>query len=102
MVSQNDSVALKDASLTYRACSIAYARSLGRLSPDEVIGRTDLDLLPEPIARQQMSLDTQILLSAKADIGTIRLGSSANQANTAAMIVRTPVSYTHLTLPTKA
>ena len=91
MVSQNDSVALKDASITYRACSIAYARSLGRLSPDEVIGRTDLDLLPEPIARQQMSLDTQILLSAKADIGTIRLGSSANQANTAAMIVRTPI-----------
>jgi len=89
---QNDSVALKDASLTYRACSMAYARSLGCSSPEEVVGRTDLDLLPEPIARQQMSMDTQILLSAKADIGTIRLGTSANEANsTATMIVRTPI-----------
>lgn len=39
-----------------------------------------------------MSMDTQILLSAKADIGTIRLGTSANEANsTATMIVRTPI-----------
>ncbi len=89
---QNDSVALKDARLVYRACSMAYARSLGCASPDEVIGRTDLDLLPETVARQQMTLDTQTLRSAKADISTIRLGNSANDAtSTAAMIVRTPV-----------
>lgn len=89
---QNDSVALKDAQLVYRACSMAYARSLGCASPDEVIGRTDLDLLPETVARQQMLLDTQTLRSAKADISTIRLGNSANDASsTAAMIVRTPV-----------
>jgi len=89
---QSDCVALKDATLVYRACSTAYAQSLGCASPDEVIGRTDLDLLPEAVARQQMSLDTQTLQSAKADISTIRLGESANQANaSAAMIVRTPI-----------
>jgi len=88
----NDCVALKDAGLVYRACSTAYAQSLGCSSPDEVIGRTDLDLLPEIVAREQMNLDEQTLMSAKADISTIRLGDSANQANvTAAMIVRTPV-----------
>ncbi len=89
---ENDCVALKDAQLVYRACSMGYARSLGCETPEDVIGRTDLDLLPEAIARQQMTLDAQTLQSAKADINTIRLGSSANQANaTAAMIVRTPI-----------
>jgi len=90
--SLGDRVALKDASFIYRACSMAYAQSLGHASPDDIIGRTDLELLPESIAREQMSLDAQTLQSAKADISTIRLRTNSAQVEgTAAMIVRTPV-----------
>jgi len=84
---QSDRVALKDNLLVYRACSMAYAQSLGFGSPDEVIGKTDFDLLPDDIARAQQTLDAQAVYSAQADISAIELGES----KTAAMIVRTPV-----------
>ena len=89
---QNDSVALKDASSVYRACSMAFAKSVGCASPDDVVGRSDFELLPEQVAKQQRALDVQTLQTAKADISTIRLVSQTNRAKTAtAMIVRTPV-----------
>ena len=86
----NERVALKDEHLVYRACSEAYARSLGVASPDEVIGRTDFDLLPNAVAREQMALDSRAIYLAQADIGTIALGA-AGEAGAQAMIVRTPV-----------
>jgi len=91
---QNDSVALKDANLVYRACSMAFAQNLGCASPSDVIGKTDSDLLPEHVAQQQLQLDAQTLQSAKADINTIRLGGHTNQTKSkfvTVMIVRTPV-----------
>jgi len=84
---QTDRVALKDDKLMYRACSMAYAQSLGFDSPDHVIGKTDFDLMPVEIARNQLALDSQAIYSGQADITAIELGADKNQA----MIVRTPV-----------
>lgn len=83
----SDRVALKDEHLVYRACSMAFAQTLGFSSPDEIIGRTDLDLLPAHVAREQLTLDSQTIFSAQADISAIELGPD----NVQAMIVRTPV-----------
>lgn len=82
-------VALKDEHLVYRACSLAFARSLGADSPADVIGKTDFDLLPNPVAREQMALDSRAIYSRRADIATIALGADGTSAQ--AMIVRTPV-----------
>lgn len=84
---QSDRVALKDDKLMYRACSMGYAQSLGFDSPDEVIGKTDFDLMTVEVARNQLALDSQAIYSAQADITAIELGPEKNQA----MIVRTPV-----------
>ena len=88
---QSDRVALKDDKLMYRACSMAYAQSLGLGSPDEVIGKTDFDLMPVEVARNQLALDSQAIYSGQADITAIELGADKSQA----MIVRTPVFGTN-------
>ncbi len=84
---QSDRVALKDDKLIYRASSIGFAQALGFDSPDDIIGKTDFDLMPSELARVQMQLDSQAIYSAQADISSIELGDN----RTAAMIVRTPV-----------
>jgi len=83
----SDRIALKDDQLVYRACSMAFAQSLGLDSPDDVIGKTDFDLLPSAVAREQLTLDSQAIYTAQADISAIELGEQGSQA----MIVRTPV-----------
>lgn len=113
---QKDRVALKDERLIYRACSLAFAQSVGRHSPDDVIGKTDFDLFPGDMAREQMALDSRAIFSAEADISAIDLGAAtesaqashalsqvmskvsgqvlsqaSGQASGQAMIVRTPV-----------
>ena len=88
---QSDRVALKDDKLVYRACSMAFAQSLGFDSPDEVIGNTDFELLSAESARNQLALDSQAIYSGQADISTIELGENQTQA----MIVRTPVFDTN-------
>ena len=88
----NDSVALKDDRLIYRACSMAFAISVGRQSPDDIIGKTDFDLFSGSVAREQMILDSQTIFSAKADISAIDLGNADSTGEPRqAMIVRTPV-----------
>ena len=89
---RRERVALKDEHLVYRACSLAFARSLGLDSPEQVIGKTDFDLLPNTVAREQMALDSRTMYLARADIGTITLGTcTGGGAIDQAMIVRTPV-----------
>lgn len=90
-----DRVALKDERLVYRACSLAFAQSVGLFSPDEVIGKTDFDLFPGEVAREQMALDSRAIFSAQADISAIKLGKNEENGSTQqAMIVRTPVVTT--------
>lgn len=88
----SDRVALKDERLVYRACSMAFAQSVGRVSPDEVIGKTDFDLFPGDVAREQLALDSQAMYSAQADISAINLRVNGESGQLKqAMIVRTPV-----------
>ncbi len=87
----SDRVALKDERLVYRACSMAFALSVGRESPEEVIGKTDFDLFSGEIAREQMALDSQAIFSAQADISAIRLAVTGVEETMQAMIVRTPI-----------
>jgi len=88
---ESERVALKDDRLVYRACSTAYARSLGLPSPAAVVGQTDFDLLPNAVAREQMALDSRTIYSAQADIGTLALGTEADGTARRVMIARTPV-----------
>jgi len=99
---RSERVALKDERLIYRACSKAFAHSVGCASPDAVIGKTDFDLFPGDMAREQMALDSQAIFTAKADISAIDLSSTRKDSRfdqcfsdqdtpTQAMIVRTPV-----------
>jgi len=83
-------VALKDERLVYRACSMAFAEALGRRSPDEVIGKSDVDLLPRATARDQMALDSRVLHTRQADIGSIDLAREGDPRHVV-MVVRTPV-----------
>jgi len=87
----DDRVALKDDRLVYRACSMAYARSLGVASPDEIVGKTDFDLFPRAVAREQMALDSRAIHSGQSDIGTLPLSARAGEGIGRAMIVRTPL-----------
>ena len=88
----SDRVALKDERLIYRACSMAFALSVGKGSPDEVIGKTDFDLFPADVAREQLALDSQTMYSAQADISAINLRPNGERSqHKQAMIVRTPV-----------
>lgn len=86
-----DRVALKDERLVYRACSAAFAHSVGCESPADVIGKTDFDLFPGPLAREQMALDSQTMFTAKADISAVDLALLGESDLAQAMIVRTPV-----------
>jgi diguanylate cyclase (GGDEF)-like protein/PAS domain S-box-containing protein len=87
-----DRVALKDDRLVYRACSTAFAHSIGCQSPDEIIGKTDFDLFPGDVAREQMALDSRTIYAAEADISTINLGPTDDGMDSRhAMIVRTPL-----------
>ena len=91
----SERVALKDARFVYRACSMAFARAIGRASPDEVVGRTDFELFPAAVAREQMALDARVVDTGHADIGTIELsGGSGEPPGTVrhAMLVRSPVA----------
>lgn len=88
----NDRVALKDERLIYRACTLAFAHSVGRHSPEEIIGKTDFDLFPGAVAREQMTFDSQTIFSARADISVIDLAPHDDaDSPSQAMIVRTPV-----------
>lgn len=90
-----DRVALKDDRLVYRACSMGFAQSVGLISPEEVIGKTDFDLFSGEIAREQMALDSHTIYSGQSDISAIRLSAVPGSTGaTQAMIVRTPIVTT--------
>ncbi len=90
-------VALKDDRFVYRACSMGFAQAIGRHSPDEIIGRTDFELFPGAVAREQMALDSRVVHTGHADIGTIELparvsGGSRSRGMSHAILVRSPVT----------
>ena len=80
-------VAVKDVRLVYRACSTGFARALGLESPDLVIGRTDFDLLPREIARQQLVIESEVVNRAQTDITSLTLATAQHTQT----VMRTPI-----------
>ena len=80
-------VAVKDVRLVYRACSKGFARALGLESPDLVIGRTDFDLLPREIARQQLVIESEVVNRAQTDITSLTLATAQHTQT----VMRTPI-----------
>ena len=68
-------VALKDTDLVYLACSTAYARAFGFDSPDQLIGKTDIDLFDRQSAMESLKIEAEIVLSRK--VGVTRTGHPA-------------------------
>lgn len=68
--SEPDCVALKDTDLVYLACSTAYARAFGFGSPEELIGKTDIDLLDRDSALESLKIEADIVLNGKAGVTT--------------------------------
>lgn len=89
-------VALKDDRCVYRACSTGFAEAIGCASPDDVVGRTDFELFPASVAREQMALDERVVSTGHADIGTIELPAPTRGGPGArvrhAMLLRSPVT----------
>ena len=63
--SSSEAIFATDAAGTYLSINSAGARMLG-CRPEEVIGRTDLDLLPAPTAREFRKTDEQVMASGQA------------------------------------
>ena len=62
----------KDTNLTFLGCNRNWAEAAGWQDPDEVVGKTDFDLLPDPeIARQFREFDRQVLEADKPQLHMI-------------------------------
>jgi len=79
-------VALKSRDLIYLACSRDFARALGFDSPEQLIGKTDIQLFPLDRARHEIQLDTRTLETAKPEITMLMLDSGQQL-----IVVRVPV-----------
>src|SRR5262245_49361211 len=75
-----DAIFVKDLDGRYVLISEAAARFLGQ-SPEEIVGKKDLELYPEETARRFMADDAQVLATGKAQsfegIATSALGTQA-------------------------
>jgi len=58
---------LKDRSSVYLACNRNFARMLG-LAPEQVVGRTDLDLFPGQLAEKYRRDDQRIMANGLAEV----------------------------------
>ncbi len=56
----------KDKELRYLSCNSSYARDLG-LEQEQVIGKSDFDLLPEAIAREMQVNDKRVMQAREID-----------------------------------
>jgi len=85
-------VALKDERLVYRACSVAFAKIIGKSSAAEVIGKTDFDLFSGAFAREQMALDSQTIFYAKSDLRALSIDEREDgEGYQQILILRTPI-----------
>jgi diguanylate cyclase (GGDEF)-like protein/PAS domain S-box-containing protein len=80
--------ALKDNQLIYRACTEDFARSLQLQSAADLAGKSDFNLLPEPIARVYQAIEQQVLETGIPDVSSGRLSQSQSEE---VVVVRSPV-----------
>ncbi len=85
-------VALKDVDLIYRACSRSFAEAMGFISPDQLIGKTDIDLFAPEEALQMLKLESELVLTGKSSVTPCRKFHSRSH-NWAAerLVLRKPV-----------
>ncbi len=80
--------ALKDRQLIYRACTEDFARSLQLDSAADLSGKSDFNLLPEPIARVYQAIEQQVLETGLPDVSSGRLSQAQSEEM---VVVRSPV-----------
>jgi len=80
--------ALKDARLTYRACTLGYARSLQLSSPTQLVGQTDYDFLSDRGAALVNAAERRVLETGTAEITS---GEILSKRTAGKYFVRSPV-----------
>ncbi len=81
-----DCVALKDTDLVYLACSTAYAQAFGFDSPEDLIGKTDIDLFDRKSALDSLKIEASVVLSGKSGVSPATHSQLENK-----VILRKPV-----------
>ncbi len=66
-----DPVYVKDQQHRYTAANAATLSFLGLDSMDQLLGKTDSDLFPEPLARQYIALEKEVLASGRAALNIL-------------------------------
>ncbi|HBR97473.1 MAG TPA: hypothetical protein DD979_08845 [Gammaproteobacteria bacterium] len=82
----SDCVALKDTDLVYLACSTSFANAMGFNSPDDMIGKTDIELFDADIAMESLKTESDVVLHAKSATRPMRYGRVPHH-----VLVREPV-----------
>lgn len=80
--------ALKDAQLTYRACTLGYAESLQLASPNQLVGQTDFDFLSDRGAALVRSAELRVLETGTTEITA---GEILSKRVAGKFFVRSPV-----------
>lgn len=84
--------ALKDAQLTYRACTLGYAESLQLVSPNQLVGQTDLDFLSDRSAALVQAAERRVLETGTTEITA---GEILSKRTAGKYFVRSPVFNRH-------
>ena len=71
LLKSEDYVFVKDKDLVYRAVSGHVARMAGYEEPEDLVGKTDMEIFPPDLADKYRRDDLQVLESGKAIIGMI-------------------------------
>lgn len=66
-----DAVYIKDTALRFQRLNGATARQLGLASPDEAIGRSDVDFFPAAVAAEYAADERQLLASGQPVVGKL-------------------------------
>ncbi len=80
--------ALKDAQLTYRACTLGYAEALQLASPTQLVGQTDYDLLSDRGAALVHAAERRVLETGTTEITA---GEILSKRTAGRYFVRSPV-----------
>lgn len=86
-VGRKRNAALKNLDLKYRAGTLGFARLLGLANPSALTGKSDFDLLPEPVATVYQRLEQQVIDTSVPDVSTSKLSQSDGEQ----VVVRSPV-----------
>ncbi|MCB1755365.1 MAG: EAL domain-containing protein [Gammaproteobacteria bacterium] len=87
----SECVALKDLDLVYRACSPGYARAMGFASPEQLIGKSDVELFQSARAMVYLKLDSEVALTGKSNVFPLEPEVRPSADRNRRLILRKPV-----------